>query len=199
MRVTPLHNLRLPGTFSNNFPNEEAPSPTPDRNSQPEMRNHTQQMTDTRHNIEYFNPLCRMETNSLNRSNSTSPPAKELPVEREKYYNNENIELADEEAASYERLIRLLSENQQLYNLFEARELKENESKPGDETLNLGQGESPSLKREITNLLESFSSAEDFAREGSSETAVNYDLKRGIDIYREMQEFFEREKGLLGR
>ena len=199
MRVTPLHNLRLPGTFSNNFPNEEAPSPTPDRYSHPEMRNHTQQMTDTRHNIEYFNPLCRMETNALNRSNSIFPPTKELSVEEEKYYNNESIELSDEEAASYERLIRLLSENQQLYNLFEARELEENESKPGDETLHLGQGESPSLEREITNLLESFSSAEDFAREGSSETAVNYDLKRGIDIYREMQEFFEREKGLLGR
>ena len=78
MYIAPIHNLRHLGLVANGFQKEDAPAPTPDQNSQPDLRNRSQALTDTRHAVEVLNPVAHMETNALNRVSFTNTTAIEM-------------------------------------------------------------------------------------------------------------------------
>ncbi len=111
MRIAPLHNIREPGLIPNGFQKEKAPPPAPDHTMQPDMRHRVEPQTDTRHAVEYFNPMSRMEANAPNRTGSSHSTAVEMGRDRERVRPKEK-EAGSERSSSherdYERLLRIL-------------------------------------------------------------------------------------------
>jgi len=82
MRIAALHNIREPGIIPNGYQKEDAPSPDPDHTCQPEYRNKTEAMTDTRHAVEFINPAVHLEINAVNSITMTNRPAFEMGYQR---------------------------------------------------------------------------------------------------------------------
>jgi hypothetical protein len=82
LRIAALHNIREPGIIPNGYQKEDAPSPDPDHACLPEYRNKTEAMTDTRHAVEYLNPLVHLEINPANRISMINRPAFEMGYQR---------------------------------------------------------------------------------------------------------------------
>ena len=113
MRITALHNIREPGLIPNGFQKEDAPGAAPDQAWQPEMRNRSEAMTDTRHNVEYLNPRVHLEVNAANRTSVTDRSSLEMGRERENIRSREQAKIDgrfERRIAEYEKLLRFLWE-----------------------------------------------------------------------------------------
>jgi len=108
MRISALHNICRPGLIPNGFQREEAPAPAPDQAWQPEMRNRTEAMTDTRHAVEFLNPLVHLEVNAANRTSITDRSSMEMGREGERFRNEAAQDGEFERCiAQYERVLKL--------------------------------------------------------------------------------------------
>jgi len=119
MRIAPIHNIRCPGLIPNGFQKEEAPPPTPDQNFQPEIRNKSEAQTDTRHAVEFINPLARMEVNASNRTSPTDRLAYEMGFDSEsllRNYYRRDAKL-DLQVQEYERILKDLVKKFQAYTV----------------------------------------------------------------------------------
>lgn len=177
MRITPLHNIRQPGLIPNGFQKEEAPPPTPDQHWQPDMRYKEQALTDSRHAVEYFNPLSRMEANALNRTGPAHPAGIEMGRDRERVRADEGEARSVRVGPDYRRLLELLRERQAAWE-------REGKEALRTETRELGE------KRPVGQKWENYRldrRREPWVSMEEDEQLRKYYYRKGIEAYRQAQ------------
>ena len=176
MRISALHNIREPSFIPNGFQREEAPAAAPDHAWQPDMRNKTEAMTDTRHAVEYLNPSVHLEVNASNRTSAAVRSSIEMGRERKRIRTRDEAKRDAEferSVARYEQLLKLLWEKAQTAGLHEKGE------PAGSHVLEPGEAETARVEESAGDVPVAMSRDNSFS---------DYYLQRGAEAYRRMQE-----------
>lgn len=185
MRISALHNIREPGLIPNGFQREEAPAVAPDQAWQPEMRNKTEAMTDTRHAVEYLNPSLHLEVNAGNRTSPADRSSIETGRERKRVGARDEAKRDAEferRVASYEQLLKFLREKTQTTGL------RGKEEPAGSHVSEPGKAGAVRWKENAADVPVAMSKEKSYS---------DYYFRRGAEVYRCMQEQEKTQPGFM--